>query len=84
MLGQNYPNPFNPNTIIEYGVAKDGRVNIVIYDILGREVHTLVNEFKKAGYYKLDLNAGNLATGIYFYTIRTGDFTDTKKMILIK
>ncbi len=84
MLGQNYPNPFNLNTIIEYGVAKDGSVNIVIYDILGREVHTFAYEFKKAGYYKLNFNADNLATGIYFYTIRAGNFTDTKKMILIK
>lgn len=84
MLSQNYPNPFNPSTIIKYALPKDVKVIIKIYDILGREVQTLVNEFKKAGYYDVKFNGNNFASGVYFYRIETTDFTLSKKMVLIK
>jgi photosystem II stability/assembly factor-like uncharacterized protein len=83
-LSQNYPNPFNPSTVISYALPKAGYVQIKIYDLLGREVKTLVNEFKTAGYYKAEFNASNLASGVYFYKIESGTFSDTKKMLLIK
>ena len=96
---QNYPNPFNPSTTIEYqipdqirndktAVAQSGvgesYVTLKIYDILGREVATLVNEQQKAGYYEVKWNAVNNSSGVYFYKIQAGDFVDTKKMILMK
>jgi hypothetical protein len=83
-LSQNYPNPFNPSTKISFGLPKAGNVEIKIYDLLGREVTTLVNEFKTAGSYSVDFNASNLASGVYFYSIKSGNFTDTKKMVLMK
>lgn len=83
-LDQNYPNPFNPVTAINFGVAKDGDVDIAVYDILGREVKTLVHEFKMAGDYEVEFNAASYASGIYFYKIKAGDFVDTKKMVLVK
>ncbi len=84
MLSQNYPNPFNPSTTIKYALPKDVKVIIKIYDILGREVQTLVNEFKKAGYYDVKFNGSNFASGVYFYRIETADYTLSKKMVLIK
>ena len=83
-LAQNYPNPFNPSTRISYEIPKSGIVKLVVTDVLGREVTTLVNEFKQAGSYSLEFNASNYASGVYFYTIKSGDFTNTKKMVLIK
>lgn len=83
-LGQNYPNPFNPSTKIQYAIPRAGDVQLVVYDILGRQVATLVNEFKTAGIYTVDFNASSLASGIYFYRIKSGSFTDTKKMLLVK
>ena len=84
-LSQNFPNPFNPTTVINFGLPKSGLVKLVVYDILGRTVVTLVNnEFKEAGSYKVDFNAANLASGVYFYRIDAGDFTSVKKMLLIK
>jgi hypothetical protein len=83
-LGQNYPNPFNPSTTIKYGLPKNSFVTLKVYDILGREVTTLVNENKMAGTYQVNFNASNLASGIYFYTIKAGDFSQTKKMLLVK
>ncbi|GEM_PF-684447 len=83
-LAQNYPNPFNPNTKIAFDIPKAGIVNMVVYDLLGRDVATLVNEFKQAGRYNVDFNALNLASGVYFYRITAGDFVETKKMLLIK
>ena len=83
-LAQNYPNPFNPSTKIAFDIPKAGIVNMVVYDLLGREVATLVNEFKQAGKYDVDFNALNLASGVYFYKITAGEFVDTKKMLLIK
>ncbi len=72
-LAQNYPNPFNPGTTIKYSIAKASFVTIKIYNILGEEVATLVNE-KPAGYYQIKFDASNLASGVYFYTLSTGGF----------
>lgn len=83
-LHQNYPNPFNPVTQINYDLVKDEFVNITIFDVLGREVNTLVNKDQKGGKYSVILNAEDMTSGIYFYRISAGDFTDTKKLILIK
>ena len=83
-LEQNYPNPFNPTTKIEYSVAKAGKVNIAIYNILGQKVKTLVNNFKLLGRYSVNFNASNLPSGVYFYTIHADGFAQTKKMLLLK
>lgn len=83
-LAQNYPNPFNPTTSIKYSIPKSSLVKLVIYDLLGREVKTLVNETKTVGNYEVTFDASNLASGAYFYRITAGDFTDVKKMVLIK
>jgi len=83
-LAQNYPNPFNPTTNIKYQIPKDANVNIRIYDMLGREVMTLVNEFKKPGMYEVALNGSKLSSGTYFYKITAGDFSEVKKMTLLK
>ncbi len=79
-----YPNPFNPSTIINYTLPTDGKVVIRVYDILGREVAELVNEFKTAGKYSVQFNGSNLASGIYFYRIGAGKFSQTKKLVLTK
>ncbi len=83
-LSQNYPNPFNPTTTIEYSIPQAGLVTIKIFDILGREITTLVNEEKQRGNHELKFNASNLASGIYFYRLQAGNFIDTKKMILLR
>jgi hypothetical protein len=83
-LSQNYPNPFNPVTKINFAIQKQGLVTLKVYDMLGREVAALVNEFKQAGYYSIDFNASGLSSGIYFYRLQANDFTDIKKMVLIK
>lgn len=83
-LSQNYPNPFNPVSIIKFEVPKDVNVTLKIFDILGREVTTLVNEFKRAGFYESKFDGNDLASGIYFYRIEAGGFISSKKMILIK
>ncbi len=83
-LFQNYPNPFNPISTIKYQIPKDGLVKLKVYDILGREVAELVNEKKQAGYYQVDLDASKLASGIYIYRIQAGEFSSTKKMVLMK
>lgn len=83
-LRQNYPNPFNPITKINYNIPKDGNVTLKIFDNAGRETKTIVNEFKPAGYYTLELDGSNLSSGIYFYTLSSEGFIQTKKMILIK
>jgi hypothetical protein len=83
-LFQNYPNPFNPSTQISYTVAKRSFVTLKVYDLLGREVASLVNEVKQAGTYPVTWNAARLGTGVYFYKIQVGSFSETKKMILIK
>ena len=83
-LSQNYPNPFNPTTNIEYALLKPGLVKLVVYDVLGAEVAVLVNQYKNAGRYFVSFNAENVASGIYFYKITSGDFTAVKKMLIIK
>ena len=83
-LFQNYPNPFNPSTIISYEIPKHSFVTLKIFDILGREIATLVNEEKQIGKYSLKFDASNLSSGIYFYRITAGNFSSVKKMILIK
>ena len=83
-LAQNYPNPFNPTTKINFAIPKQGLLSLRIYDILGREVATLVNEFKTAGYYSVDFNASELSSGIYFYKVEVNGFIDVKRMVLLK
>ncbi len=83
-LEQNYPNPFNPSTTINYQIPKDGFVTLKIYDVLGKEIKTLVNEEKTIGRYQVSFNATDLATGVYIYKIQVNDFVSTKKMILLK
>ena len=84
LLEQNYPNPFNPTTEIKYSILKDGFVTLKIYDILGREVKILVNEEKLAGVYNVSFDASNLSSGIYLYSITSGSFHQTRKMVLAK
>jgi Secretion system C-terminal sorting domain len=79
-----YPNPFNPTTTIEFRIAHSGLVTLKVYDILGREVATLVNEEKQLGTYKVNFNGSKLSSGICFYRIQAGNFVQTKKMILLK
>ena len=83
-LDQNYPNPFNPSTRISYQLPTLSKVVLKVYDILGREVTTLVNREQNAGNYKIIFNSSNLSSGIYFYRIVSGVFTQTKKMMVIK
>ncbi|HKJ80529.1 MAG TPA: FG-GAP-like repeat-containing protein [Ignavibacteriaceae bacterium] len=83
-LAQNYPNPFNPTTKIKYSIPTESNVVVKVYDLLGKEVATLVNGEKKAGFYELTFGNENLPSGIYIYRITTGNFTSAKKMLLIK
>ncbi len=83
-LEQNYPNPFNPSTVINYQIPKAGNVSLKIFDILGREVITLVNGIQSAGSYKVELNAKQFTSGVYFYRLTAGDFIQVKKMLLMK
>jgi hypothetical protein len=83
-LDQNFPNPFNPSTTINFSVPKSGTVTIKIFDILGKEVATLVNENKPVGNYSVQLNASKLVSGVYFYRMQAGDFVQTKKSLLLK
>ena len=83
-LSQNYPNPFNPSTSINYEIPFDGKVSLKIFDMAGKEVATLVNEVKTAGYYTYNFNASNLSSGVYFYSLSANNFTATKKMMLLK
>ena len=83
-LSQNYPNPFNPSTNLEFGISKLGYVSLKIYDLLGKEVVTIVNTKLSPGTYKYEFNASQLSSGIYFYTLETNDFKETKSMLLVK
>jgi hypothetical protein len=88
-LAQNYPNPFNPSTIIGYALPKDGSVKLVIYNIMGQVVRVLVDDEKRAGYYSVEWDGRNnsgtmLPSGVYLYSIYSGDFSSTKKLTLMK
>lgn len=83
-LAQNFPNPFNPVTKINFAIPKQGLVTLKIYDILGKEVVTLMNEHKAAGFYNIEFNAGDFASGVYFYRLEASEFIDVKRMMLIK
>jgi hypothetical protein len=90
-LSQNFPNPFNPTTKIRYTIpnvtlsgVEGSRVQLKIYDVLGNEVSTLVNEYKSAGSYEVEFNANNLSSGVYFYRLQVGTYVQSKKMILTK
>lgn len=83
-LSQNYPNPFNPSTVINFQLASAGKVTLKVYNVLGKEVATLINKDMPAGSHSVKFNAGNMSSGLYFYTLTAGNFTSTKKMILIK
>jgi hypothetical protein len=84
VLLQNYPNPFNPTTIIHYQLKTKSQVQLTIYDITGREVKRLVNQNQNAGEYWVNFNAGNFASGIYIYRLKTDSFEQTRKMILLR
>ena len=85
VLYQNYPNPFNPVTVISYQLPVSGNVTLKVYDILGKEVATLVDEYKAAGRYETEFSAtGESASAVYFYQLKAGDFIQTKKMVLLK
>lgn len=83
-LHQNYPNPFNPSTNIQFDIPKAGLVKIVVYDMLGKQVETLVNQVQQPGKFQVNFNAAHLASGIYYYRIEAADFVQVKKMLLIK
>jgi len=85
-LAQNFPNPFNPETQISFSIAKEGFVKVILYDILGKQVATLFNQYRTPGTYRIELNAESyrMASGIYYYRIESNGFTDIKKMMLVK
>lgn len=83
-LQQNYPNPFNPATEIKFSFPKASNVQLKVFDIIGNEVASLVDEFKSAGKYSVKFDAKNLTSGVYFYRIQTDNYTDTKKLLLLK
>jgi uncharacterized membrane protein len=83
-LEQNYPNPFNPATTINFSIPQTGLVSLKIYDLLGKEIKTLVNEIREAGFHQVIFDASDFSSGVYFYTIKADDFVQTKKLTLIK
>lgn len=83
-LGQNYPNPFNPSTLIKFSIPKDQHISLKVYDILGKETAKLIEQTLKAGTYEVKFTGERLSSGMYFYTLKTDDFVQTKKMIMIK
>nr|MCU0365484.1 T9SS type A sorting domain-containing protein [Ignavibacteriaceae bacterium] len=83
-LEQNFPNPFNPGTTINFSIPAEGFVTLDVYNSIGQKVASLVNETKTAGSYTVGFDASDLTSGIYFYKISSGNFTETKKMILLK
>ncbi|TRZ66374.1 T9SS C-terminal target domain-containing protein, partial [bacterium] len=83
-LSQNYPNPFNPVTNIRYAISKNGYVKLVVFDALGREVETLINEIQSEGIYEVSLDAGRYPSGVYFYKLTADGFSETKRMLLVK
>jgi len=83
-LSNNYPNPFNPSTKIEFRTAESGFVSLKVYDVLGKSIAILVNEIKPAGKYQVNFDARNLPSGVYFYKLESGNFVETRKMLLMK
>jgi hypothetical protein len=90
-LSQNYPNPFNPSTTIEYAIPEGGNqgrggsdVHLVVYDVLGRETSVLVDERKEPGVYRVTFNAAGLPSGVYIYRLTSGQFTESRKMVLLR
>lgn len=83
-LAQNYPNPFNPTTSIKFSLPKDGNMSLKIFNSTGQLIQTYVEGFMKAGVYNVDYDGTSLSSGVYFYTLTTSEFTDTKKMVLVK
>jgi len=83
-LEQNFPNPFNPTTTIRYSIVQTSNVSLQVFDMLGREVQTLVNATQAPGQYSVTLNAKNLGSGVYFYRLNAGTFSETKKLMLVK
>ena len=83
-ISQNYPNPFNPTTTIQFGLPRRALTRIAVYDLLGREVQVLIDEELEAGYHEVNVNAVNFSSGVYFYRIEAGTFTQTKKFVLMK
>jgi hypothetical protein len=83
-LSQNYPNPFNPSSKIKFQITKLSSVKLVVFDALGREIETLVNEQLKAGTYEVNFDGGKLSSGVYYYKMIADDYTETRKMILVK
>ena len=84
ILGQNYPNPFNPSTKIEFEILQDAEVEVVVYNLTGKEIEILHQGFLPSGIYKFDFDGSELPSGIYLYKVSTPQFTQTKKMILAK
>ncbi len=83
-LFQNYPNPFNPNTTISFALNEPGKVELVVYDLLGRKIQELINDNYSSGIYKISFSANTLSTGVYVYQLKTGNTIITKKLTLIK
>ena len=83
-LTQNYPNPFNPITTISWEIPTDGLVTLKIYDILGKEIYTIADEYQQAGSYQRNFDGSSLSSGMYFFTLQSGSFVQTRKMILMK
>jgi hypothetical protein len=83
-LLQNYPNPFNPRTTIRFEVHSTARVRIVLYDLLGRELRLLTDEFRRPGIYTISFSAEGLSSGVYFYRLQAGTFSEAKKMVVLK
>ena len=84
LLEQNYPNPFNPSTTIQFALPKQSDVTLELYDLLGRKVTTLLDENKPAGIHKIEFDAVNLPSGVFFYVIRTEEFSQVKKLMVLK
>ena len=83
-MEQNYPNPFNPSTSISFSITNNNFVKLNIYDLLGRNIKTLIQEYKSAGNHTINFDASEISSGVYYYTLKVGSFVDTKKMILMK
>ncbi len=83
-LQQNFPQPFNPSTTIQFTLPNESHVTLKVYNLLGQEVQTLVNDNRTAGIYSVDFNAGKMSSGVYFYTLRAGGFVETRKMLVVR